>query len=213
QDFSADPSVIGGAFWINTKAVTIIGIAPQGFYGDRLSSRPPKYYLPLESMDAIIGAPYLHDPEVEWAYIIGRIKPGVSLPALQAKASGLLRQQFSTLKMFQTERNKQALARAHVVLTPGGGGIQNMQDEYKDQLHLLTWIAALVLLVACANIANLLLVRGMGRRPRATRRSAALECAHHGAGRFIPAARPRSSAGGALACSAGCRRPVHAKPQ
>jgi len=164
QDFSADPSVIGNTFWINTKAVTIIGIAPEGFYGDRLSSRPPKYYLPLESMDAIIGAPYLHDPEVEWAYIIGRIKPGVSLPALQAKASGLLRQQYSTLKMFQTERNKPALARAHVVLTPGGGGIQNMQDEYKDQLHLLTWIAALVLLVACANIANLLLVRGMGRR-------------------------------------------------
>jgi len=164
QDFSADPSVIGSTFWINTKAVTIIGVAPQGFYGDRLSSRPPKYYLPLESMDAIIGAPYLHDPEVEWAYVIGRIKPGVSLPALQAKASALLRQQFSTLKMFQTERNKQALARAHVVLTPGGGGIQNMQDEYKEQLHLLTWIAALVLLVACANIANLLLVRGMSRR-------------------------------------------------
>jgi macrolide transport system ATP-binding/permease protein len=164
QDFGADLSVIGGAFWINTKAVTIIGVAPQGFYGDRLSSRPPKYYLPLESMDAIIGAPYLHDPEVEWAYIIGRVKPGVSLPTLQAKASGLLRQQFSTIKLFQTERNKPKLARAHVLLTSGGSGIQNMQDEYKDQLHLLTWIAALVLLVACANIANLLLVRGMGRR-------------------------------------------------
>jgi macrolide transport system ATP-binding/permease protein len=164
QDFSADPSVVGSTFWINTKAVTIVGIAPHGFYGDRLSSRPPKYYLPLESMDVIIGATYLHDPEVEWAYIIGRVKPGVSLPALQAKTSGLLRQQFSTLKMFQTERNKPALARAHVVLTPAGGGIQNMQNEYKDQLRLLTWIAALVLLVACANIANLLLVRGMSRR-------------------------------------------------
>jgi predicted permease len=172
QDFSADPAVIGATFWINTKAVTIIGVSPKGFYGDRLSSQPPKYYLPLESMDTIIGAPYLHDPEVEWAYIIGRTRPGVSLPGLQAKASALLRQQFSTLKMFQTERNKKALARAHVVLTPGGGGIQNMQDEYKDHLHLLTWIAALVLLVACANIANLLLVRGMSRRGEISIRTA-----------------------------------------
>jgi predicted permease len=172
QDFSGDPAVVGRAFWINTKPVTIIGVAPKGFYGDRLSTQPPKYYLPLESMDTIIGAPYLHDPEVEWAYIIGRIKPGVSLPALQAKASALLHQQFSTLKMFQTERNKEALARAHVVLSPGGGGIQNMQDEYKEHLQLLTWIASLVLLVACANIANLLLVRGMGRRAEISIRTA-----------------------------------------
>jgi len=164
QDFAADPTVIGSTFWINSKPVTMIGVAPKGFYGDRLSSQPPKYYLPLESMDTIIGAPYLHDPEVEWAYIIGRIKPGVPLPALQAKASILLRQQFSTLKMFQKVRNKKELARAHVVVASGAGGIQNMQDEYKEHLHLLTWIAALVLLVACANIANLLLVRGMGRR-------------------------------------------------
>ncbi len=94
------------------------------------------------------------------------------MAALQAKASALLRQQFSTLKMFQTERNKKALERAHVVLTPGGGGIQNMQDEYKEHLHLLTWIAALVLLVACANIANLLLVRGMSRRAEISIRTA-----------------------------------------
>jgi predicted permease len=172
QDYSGDASIIGSTFWINTKSVTIIGIAPQGFYGDRLSNKPPKFYLPLESMDPVIGAPYERDPEVSWAYIIGRVKPGVSLPALQQKANALLRQQFSTLKLFQDQKNKKALERAHVVLSPGGGGIQNMQDEYKDHLHLLTWIAALVLLVACANIANLMLVRGMSRRAEMSIRSA-----------------------------------------
>ena len=171
QDFSADPSVIGATFWINTKAVTIIGVSPKGFYGDRLSPIRPDTTCRLSHGHRHRRALFARSPG-QWAYIIGRTKPGVSQPTLQAKASTLLRQQFSTLKMFQTERNKKALPRAHVVLTPGGGGIQNMQDEYKDHLHLLTWIAALVLLVACANIANLLLVRGMSRRGEISIRTA-----------------------------------------
>ncbi len=172
EDFAGDRSVVGGTFWVNTKPVTVIGVAPKGFYGDRVDTHPPKYYLPLESMDLIGGAPYLHDPGVSWAYVLGRVKPGVSLPALQAKASGILRQQLATVKIFQDKRAKQTLPRTHVVLSPGGGGIQNMQEGYKDHLTLLTWIAALVLLVACANIANLLLVRGMGRKAEMSIRAA-----------------------------------------
>jgi len=172
QDYAGDPSVVGSSFYVNTKPVTIIGVAPRGFYGDRLDTNPPKYYLPMYAMDPISGAPYFNDKEVEWAYIIGRVKPGASVPSVQAKASTLLKQEFSGFKMFSTERAKPFLARTHVVLAPGGGGIQNMQDGYKDHLKLLTWIAALLLLVACANIANLLLVRGMSRRTELSIRSA-----------------------------------------
>ena len=172
QDYAGDPSVVGSAFYINTKAATVIGIAPKGFYGDRIDTNPPKYFLPMNSMDQVIGAPYFTDPDSQWAYIIGRVKPGTSLPTLQAKASTLLKQQFAPLKTFADPRAKQVLPRTHVVLSPGGGGIQNMQEGYKDHLKLLQWIAAMVLLVACANIANLLLVRGMSRRAELSIRSA-----------------------------------------
>ncbi|MGA7107571.1 MAG: ADOP family duplicated permease, partial [Terracidiphilus sp.] len=171
-DYAGDPSVVGSAFYINTKPATIIGVAPRGFYGDRIDTNPPKYFLPMNSMDGVIGAPYFTDPDTQWAYIIGRVKPGTSLPTLQAKASTLLKQQLAPLKTFTDQRAKKVLPNTHVVLTPGGGGIQNMQDGYKDHLNLLQWIAALVLLVACANIANLLLVRGMSRRAELSIRSA-----------------------------------------
>jgi macrolide transport system ATP-binding/permease protein len=172
QDFAGDPGVVGSAFYINTKPASIIGIAPKGFYGDRIDTNPPKYFLPMNTMDFVSGAPYFNDPDVQWAYIIGRVKPGTSIPTLQAKASTLLKQQFAPLKTFTDQRAKKVLPRTHVVLTPGGGGIQNMQDGYKDHLKLLQWIAAMVLLVACANIANLLLVRGMSRRAELSIRSA-----------------------------------------
>ncbi len=172
QDYAGDPSVVGSTFYINTKPATVIGVAPRGFYGDRIDTNPPKYFLPMNSMDTVIGAPYFTDPDVEWAYIIGRVKPGTSLPALQAKTSALLKQEFATLKTFTDPRAQRVLPRTHVVLTPGGGGIQAIQDDYKDHLMLLEWIAALVLLVACANIANLLLVRGMSRRAELSIRSA-----------------------------------------
>jgi macrolide transport system ATP-binding/permease protein len=172
QDYAGDPSVVGSAFFINTKPATVIGVAPKGFYGDRIDTNPPKYFLPMNLMDTVIGAPYFNEPDTQWAYIIGRIKPGSSLPVLQAKASALLKQQLAPLKTFTDPRAQKVLPHTHVVLTPGGGGIQNMQDGYKDHLKLLQWIGALVLLVACANIANLLLVRGMSRKAELSIRSA-----------------------------------------
>src|ERR1700683_3803909 len=86
QDYAGDPSVVGSAVYVNTKPATIIGVAPKGFYGDRIDTNPPKYFLPMNSMDAVIGAPYFNNPDTQWAYIIGRVKPGTSRVALQGQA-------------------------------------------------------------------------------------------------------------------------------
>jgi predicted permease len=172
RDYSGDHSVIGSTFWINTKAVTVVGIAPKGFYGDRLSSTPPDFYLPLETIAPLTNAPFVHDPDVDWLYIIGRVKPGTTMTPLQEKLSALLRQAFAPSKLFSSQNMKQYLLKSHVVLTPGGGGVQNMREQYSSDLHLLMWIAGAVLLIACANIANLLLVRGMARRAEISVRTA-----------------------------------------
>jgi len=164
HDYGNDASVIGSTFWVNTKPVTVVGIAPKGFYGDRMTTTPPDFYLPIEGMPVLANAPYVHDPEAQWLYIIGRVKPGVAMGALTEKMSALLRQAFASRKSYSSEQDKTLLGKVHVVLTPGGVGIQDMQSRYSSHLHLLMWIAGLVLLIACANIANLLLVRGMARR-------------------------------------------------
>ncbi len=172
HQYAGDSTVVGGTFFINTKPVTVIGIAPQGFFGDRLTSNPPEFYLPNNSMDLLSNTPYVYNPHVQWLYMIGRVKPGTALGPLQAKVSEVLKQAFASDKELSTVEGKKTLAKMHIVLTPGGGGISQMQEEYKSHLKLLMWIAGLVLLVACANIANLLLVRGMSRRAEMSIRTA-----------------------------------------
>ena len=172
RDYAGDASVVGSTFWINTKPVTIAGIAPAGFYGDRLSATPPDFYLPIESMDALANAPYVHDSNVQWLYLVGRVKPGVQLAPLRERLNALVKQSLAETKTFSKGEGKKLLAKAHVVLTSGGAGIQALQEAYGSNLHVLMTISGLVLLIACANVANLLLARGMARKAEISLRAA-----------------------------------------
>ena len=173
RDYAGDASIVGGAFWINTRPVTIVGIAPAGFYGDRLSISPPDFYLPIETMPALATAPFVHEPNTQWLYMVGRVKPGVHLPALQEKLSLLFRQYMAANRSFYSSENGKALLpKVHVVITPGGSGIRKMQAAYGPSLQMLMALAGLVLLIACANIANLLLARGMARKSEISIRTA-----------------------------------------
>jgi len=172
RDFAGDPTVVGSTFVINAHPVTITGITPPGFYGDRMTDIPTDFYIPMSMEPVLIPSSILHRHNLNWVYIIGRIKPGTQLLPLQDKLNTEIRQFVSELPVYQRPEAKKDLQETHTTLTPGGPGIANAQEEYGSGLKLLMAISMLVLLIACANIANLVLVRGLARRAETSIRMA-----------------------------------------
>ncbi len=165
SDYGADPSIVGATLFIQNHPVTIVGIAPPSFYGDRIRSSPPAIWLPL-GVEPVIEREntILHIPVSNWLYVVGRLKPGVNLPPLQEKISSNLRHWLATIDQYTQRGGASIIPKQHVVLSPAGAGIQNLQQQQGKGLRLLMAISGLVLLVACANVANLLLARSAARR-------------------------------------------------
>jgi predicted permease len=163
--YGSDPGIVGSTVNIQNQPVTIVGVAPPGFFGDRIDSNPTALWIPLNDEPYIDhDASILKQPDTNWLYVLGRIKPGVNPGSLQAKITNGLRQWLATQPAYTANGRDTLIAKQYVKLTPGGGGVQNLQLETSSGLHLLMSISGLVLLVACANIANLLLAKGATRR-------------------------------------------------
>jgi predicted permease len=173
EKFGGDRSVVGAGFVMNAQPVTVIGIAPPGFFGDRVQSNPPAFWLPLTSEPVIEPAvAVLNDAALDWLDLIGRIKPEADTKAMEAQMQVELRQFLMSPESKVEDRSKPLVAKQTLHFSPGGGGVQRMRDEYQDGLHLLMWISAFVLLIACANLANLMLVRATTRKQQISVRSA-----------------------------------------
>jgi len=165
SEYASDPSIVGSTVYIQARPYTVIGVAPPGFFGDRISDNAPDFWIPINTEPYVRGdSSIIHHPDSHWLYPIGRVKPGTDIRALQEKLSGALRQWIYSRPQMIDNGGKSLVPKMHVVLTSAGGGIRNLQQQTGKGLKLLMILSSVVLLIACANIANLLLARATSNR-------------------------------------------------
>ncbi|HLJ76502.1 MAG TPA: ABC transporter permease [Acidobacteriaceae bacterium] len=174
EKFGKDGSIVGSAFLINGKSFTIVGVTPPGFFGDRLTSDPPSFWLPLSASPLVQSGAFdvLDAPQLDWLNVIGRVRPGADQKQIESQLRVELRQFLMSPLSKVEPRDAELIPKQTLHLSYGGGGVQQMQDGYRSDLHLLMWISAFVLLIACANLANLMMVRAAVRKPQTSVRSA-----------------------------------------
>jgi putative ABC transport system permease protein len=172
--YGSDPSVAGASYQINGHPFTVIGVAAPGFYGAKLAGGGmPDFWLPLTTELMIDGATArLKRPNGSFLDIIGRVRPGVKPKLLEAELKVELHNWLASHVPDMEPGEKQLWQQQTLHLTPGGAGVAAMRDQYQDGLKLLLVAAGCVLLVACGNLANLMLARGLKDRAQTSVRMA-----------------------------------------
>ncbi|HEY1984123.1 MAG TPA: ABC transporter permease [Terracidiphilus sp.] len=164
--YGSDPSIVGADFQINGHAFTIIGVTPPGFYGAKLAGwGMPDIWLPITA-EVAMATDVARPQRANQNYLdlLGRVRPGVNPQALEAKVRGEFHNWLASHVAEMEPGEKQLWQQQTLHLVPGGGGVAAMRDEYEQGLKLLLIAAGCVLLVACGNLANLMLARGLKSR-------------------------------------------------
>ncbi len=174
EKYGADPSVVGANYQINGHPFTVIGVAAPGFYGAKLAGwGMPDFWLPLTAEILIDGeTARLRRPNGNFLDVIGRVRQGVNARALESKLKVEFHNWLASHVPDMAPGEKQLWTQQTLRLVPGGAGVEVMRDQYEDGLKLLLAAAGCVLLVACANLANLMLARGLKDRAQTSIRVA-----------------------------------------
>jgi len=166
--YGGDRSIIGGALFIEGKPFTVVGVTPPGFFGETLRGDPPDLWIPLQQEPLISGdTSILRQPISAWLRVIGRLRPGATVDGMGPRLTGVLHQWMQHDSGYPANWMPeviQSLPQQVIAVVPAGAGVGIMKEQYGRSLQILLGVCGLVLLIACANVANLLLARAVSRR-------------------------------------------------
>jgi predicted permease len=165
--FDASPAVLNETLIVNGQSLTIVGVAPRGFDGTTLGAKP-EVFVPITLRGQMNpGFEGFANRRSYWAYVFGRLRPDVSIEKARAEMNVKYRAIVNDVEApLQTGMSEQTLGRfktKQLLIEPGAMGQSSVHREARAPLTLLLGVTALVLLIACANIANLLLARAAAR--------------------------------------------------
>ena len=169
--YGGDPSIVGGTLFVESHPFTVAGVTPPGFFGETLRGDPPDLWIPLQHEPLISGdTSILRQPVSAWLRAIGRVRPNVPATAIDAvgpRLTSVLRQWMQHDSGYPSNwmpAINETLQRQAITVVPAGAGVGTMKEQYGRSLQILLGVCGLVLLIACANVANLLLARAVARR-------------------------------------------------